>query len=150
MEDFALWFLAFAIIVHTIAEAWLPEYQRVKPNWQAVLFNRNLFLDNLPIFISVLIIPFLGWRFPIISGILPAIGISHPILDHMGLSYQTKALRPGSLTGIFLMLPISLWIYLLHVHHPLFSLPELLISSLIGLGISLGLYWLVLQELKNI
>ncbi|NJM78385.1 MAG: hypothetical protein HC852_24650 [Acaryochloridaceae cyanobacterium RU_4_10] len=50
-QDLSMGVLAIALIVHTIAEAWLPEYERVKPNWRAVVFNRVLFLDNLPIFL---------------------------------------------------------------------------------------------------
>jgi hypothetical protein len=48
LQDLAIWSLAIALIVHTIEEGWLPEYEKVKPNWRSVVFNRSLFLDNLP------------------------------------------------------------------------------------------------------
>jgi hypothetical protein len=54
--DLSIKLLAIALIVHTIAEAYLPEYQKFKPNWRAVVFNRLLFFDNLPIFIFVIIV----------------------------------------------------------------------------------------------
>jgi formate-dependent nitrite reductase membrane component NrfD len=35
-QDISFWLLAAALIIHTIAEAWLPEWEKVKPNWQAI------------------------------------------------------------------------------------------------------------------
>lgn len=32
-QDLSMWLLAIALIIHTIAEVWLPEYERLKPNW---------------------------------------------------------------------------------------------------------------------
>lgn len=147
-QDLAFWLLGISLIVHTIEEAWLPEWQRVRPNWQAAIFNRSLFLDNLTIFIFAIILAAIGWRWPIISGILPAIGLTHPIFDHVGLSWKAGHIRPGSLTGLFLFFPLSIWVYVLAERNVLFQLYELIVSGVIGLAISMWLVWIVVQEQK--
>lgn len=150
IQDVALWLLAFALIIHTIEEGWLPEYQKVKPNWQAVVLNRALFLENLPIFIFAIGLAIVGWQWPLVSGILPAVGLTHPLLDHLGLSWKARNLRPGSWTGLFLLLPLSLWVYSLGNTYNLFKYYEFLISSAIGLAISIWLFWTVVQETKSL
>jgi hypothetical protein len=141
--------LAIALIVHTIAEAYLPEYQKVKPNWQSVAFNRLLFFDNLPIFIFAIAVGSIGWHWPIVGGILPAICLTHPLFDHLGLSWKAKKWRPGSYTGLFLLLPLSILVYGLGFSHHLIQGYELLISGAIGLAISIWLLWMVDQESKD-
>lgn len=140
---------AIALIIHTIAEAYLPEYQKVKPNWRSVVFNRLLFLDNLPIFIFVAIVGLVGWHWPIVGGILPAICFTHPLFDHLGLSLKAKKWRPGSYTGLFLLFPLSILVYGLGFSHRLIQSYELLISGAIGLAISIWLLWMVGQEAKD-
>lgn len=148
VQDLSIWLLAVSLIVHTIAEAWLPEWEKAKPNWQSVVFDRVLFLDNLPIFIFAIGIAFAGWRLPIIGGILPAIGITHPVFDHIGLSLWAKKIRPGSWTGMILFFPLSIWVYWIGYSQHLFSLTDFLISSAIGLSISLWLLWITIEYLK--
>jgi Protein of unknown function with HXXEE motif len=147
-QDISFWLLAAALIIHTIAEAWLPEWEKVKPNWQSVVFNRLLFLDNLPIFIFAIAIAFAGWKLPLVGGILPAIGITHPIFDHVGLSLSSKKIRPGSWTGILLFFPLSIWVYAIGYSQQLLSLTDFLISGAIGLAISGWLLWITIDFLK--
>ena len=148
VRDISIWLLASALIIHTISEAWLPEWEKVKPNWQAVVFNRLLFLDNLPIFIFASAIALAGWKLPILGGILPAIGIAHPIFDHVGLSIWGNKIRPGSWTGILLLFPLSIWVYSIGYSQHSISLTDFLISGAIGLSISLWLLWITIEYLK--
>jgi Protein of unknown function with HXXEE motif len=147
LQDLSLWLLAAALIVHTLAEVWIPEYEKVKPHWRSVVFNRSLFLDNLPVFIFSIVTAIAGWKLPLISGILPAVGLTHPLLDHIGLSLNHQKIRPGSLTGILLLLPLSGWVYSIGYSHHLLSFNQLLISGVIGLSISVWLLWMTLQSL---
>jgi hypothetical protein len=144
--DLSMKLLAIALIIHTIAEAYLPEYQKCKPNWQSVVFNRLLFLDNLPIFIFVIVVGMIGWHQPLVGGILPAICLTHPLLDHLGLSWKAKKWRPGSYTGLFLLLPLSILVYGIGFTYHLMEGYELAISGAIGLAISVWLFWMVEQE----
>ena len=148
-QDFALWLLACALIIHTIDEGWLHEYQEAKSNWRSVIFNRLLFLDNLPIFIFSISLAMIGWRWPILGGILPAVGLTHPLLDHLGLSWRTRCVRPGSWTGLFLLLPLSIWVYVVSNAYGLFKLNEFLISGMMGLAISIALFWIVAKETQK-
>jgi len=145
IQALSFWLLAAALIIHTLEEVWIPKYEKVKPNWQSVVFNRRLFLDNLPIFIFSIVTAIAGWELPIVGGILPAVGLIHPLLDHLGLSLNAKKIRPGSLTGILLLLPLSIWVYSIGYSHQLLSLNELLISGAVGLSISVWLLWMTLQ-----
>jgi hypothetical protein len=145
-QDLSMGVLAIALIVHTIAEAWLPEYERLKSNWRAVVFNRVLFLDNLPIFLFAIGVAIAGWQLPIVGGVLPAIGLTHPLLDHLGLSWKLQKLRPGSWTGLLLLFPLSILVYVLGYTYHLFTLSEFLISGAIGLAISVWLLWMSISE----
>ena len=149
IQDLAIWLLAIALIFHVIEEGWFPEYQKAKPNWRSVMFNRPLFLDNLPIFIFAILMGVIGWRWPIIAGILPAIAFTHPLLDHAGLSWKARKLRPGSWSGLLLLFPLSIWVYAIaHANH-WFKPHEFLISGVIGLAISTGLFWIVVQDTEQ-
>lgn len=149
IQDIAFWLLAFALIIHTIEEGWLPEYEGKQSDWRALAFNRSLFLEYLPIFIFAIVLATIGWHLPLLSGILPAIGLTHPVLDHVGLSWKTQHLRPGSWTGIFLFFSLSVWFYIISNAQNLFKPYELLISGIIGLAISIWLFWMVEQEIQN-
>lgn len=48
------------------------------------------------------------------------------------------------------MVPFSIWTYSLANTHNLFKLYELAISGAVGLGISIGLYWMVVQDMKSL
>ena len=139
IQDIAIWLLAFALIIHTIEEGWLPEYQKSQStghvNWRLLIFNRPLLLDNGPIFIFAITLAAIGWRLPLLAGLLPAIGLTHPLLDHVGLSWKIRQLRPGSWTGLFLLFPLSIWVYGISSAQTLFQSYELLMSVFIGLAI---------------
>jgi uncharacterized membrane protein HdeD (DUF308 family) len=138
--------IAIALIIHTIAEAWLPVYQRVRPDWRSVVLDPILFRDNVPFFILSLAGAVLGGQWPIIGGILPAVGLTHPLLDHLGLSWKNKRLRPGSWTGLLLLWPLSLGTYIAIYRDRSLTVTELLVSVAIGLGVSFVLLWLAMQE----
>jgi hypothetical protein len=138
--------IAIALIIHTIAEAWLPVYQRVRPDCRSVVLDPILFRDNVPFFILSLAGAVLGWQWPIIGGILPAVGLTHPLLDHLGLSWKNKRLRPGSWTGLLLLWPLSLGTYIAIYRDRSLTVTELLVSVAIGLGVSFVLLWLATQE----
>lgn len=150
IQDIALWLLAFALVVHTIEEGWLPEYEKGRSegqvSWRSLVFNRPLLLDNGPIFIFAITLAAIGWRVPLLAGLLPAICLTHPLLDHVGLSWKTRHFRPGSWTGLFLLFPLSVWVYGLSNAQNLFKPYEMLISGFIGLAISIWLFWIVDQE----
>jgi Protein of unknown function with HXXEE motif len=148
-QDLSMWLLAIALIIHTIAEVWLPEYERLKPNWRSVVFNRALFLENLPVFMFSIGVAIAGWQLPIVGGLLPAIGLTHPLLDHLGLSWKMQKLRPGSWTGLLLLFPLSILVYALGYIHRLLTLQELLISGAIGLAISVWLLWMTIPETQT-
>lgn len=149
-QSLAIWLVAFAIIIHTIEEGWLPEYRKATSKSQVVKSTRYFILENLIIFIFVITLAIVGWRWPILSGILPAIGLTHPVLDHVGLSWKGRKLRPGIWTGLLLMIPFSAWAYSLANTHSLFKLYEFVISGAVGFAISIWLYWMVVQEMKSL
>lgn len=152
--DLAILLIALALVIHTIAEAWIPAYQKIRPDWRfscrealpTVVFDPILFRDNVPFFILSLGAAVVGWRWPIVGGILPAVGVTHPLLDHLGLSWKNKKLRPGSWTGLLLLWPLSIGTYVVIYNNRSLTLVELLVSGAIGLGISFVLLWLAVQE----
>ncbi len=148
-QDISMWLVAIALIVHTIAEVWLPEYERRKPNWRSVVFDRLPFLDNLPVFIFAIGIASVSWQVPIVGSILPAIGVTHPLLDHLGLSWKLQKLRPGSWTGLLLLLPLSILVYAVAYIDRLLTFHEFLIGGAIGLAISVWLLWMSIKETQT-
>jgi Protein of unknown function with HXXEE motif len=146
--DISILLLAIALIIHTIAEVWIPAYQKAQPDWRSVVLDRALFLDNLPIFILSIGVALAGWQWPIVGGILPAVGLTHPLLDHLGLSWKTQKLRPGSGTGLLLLFPLSVWSYAIVYSHHILTFPQFLISGAIGLATSGWLLWMTVQESK--
>jgi Protein of unknown function with HXXEE motif len=145
LQNLSISLLAIALILHTIAEVWLPAYEKVKPDWRVVVFDRVLFLENIPVFIFAFVTALAGWQWSVLGMILPALGLTHPLLDHLFLSWKYQQLRPGTLTGLFLLFPLSIWVYYLGYTQQLFSLQAVLISGAIGLAISVWLLWEVIQ-----
>ncbi|AFZ01469.1 HXXEE domain-containing protein [Calothrix sp. PCC 6303] len=141
LQNLSVWLLAFALILHTVAEVWLPAYEKVKPDWRLVLFDTGLFLENIPVFLFAFVTAFAGWQWQILGMILPAVGLTHPLLDHLFLSWKYQQLRPGTLSGLFLLFPLSIWVYYLGYTRQLLSLQAGLISGVIGLAISVRLLW---------
>ena len=144
--DLAILSIAIALTIHIIAEAWIPACRKAWPNWRSAVFDPVLFSDNAPFFILSLGAAVVGWKWPIIGSILPVVGVSHPLLDHLGLSWKNKKLRPGSWTGLLLLFPLSMGTYIVIFNNQVLTLLELLVSGAIGLGISLWLFWMVGQE----
>jgi Protein of unknown function with HXXEE motif len=149
LQNLSIWLLAIALILHTIAEVWLPAYEKVKPDWRLVLFDTGLFLENIPVFIFAFVTALAGWQWQILGMILPAVGLTHSLLDHLFLSWKYQQLRPGSLTGLFLLFPLSIWVYYLGYTRQLFSLQAVLISGAIGLTISVWLLWETIQASQS-
>ena len=147
IQDIALWGLAIALIIHTIDEAWLSEVLGAQADWRSLVLNPAPLLENFPIFVFAIAFPLVGWRLPLWTGILPAVGLTHPLLDHLGLSWKTRSVRPGSWTGLLLLLPLSIWVYGLGYTYGLFQPYEVIISGAIGLGISVWLFWTVDRNL---
>jgi Protein of unknown function with HXXEE motif len=146
--DISILLLAIALIIHTIAEVWIPAYQKVQPDWRSVVLDRALLLDNLPVFIFSIGVALAGCKWPIVGSILPAVGLTHPLMDHLGLSWKTQKLRPGSGTGLLLLLPLSFWSYAIVYNHHILTFYEFLISGAIGLAISVWLLLMTVRESK--
>ncbi|BAZ40267.1 hypothetical protein NIES4101_62280 [Calothrix sp. NIES-4101] len=153
LQNLSIWLLAIALILHTIAEVWLPAYAKVKPDWHLLVFDgqspvydhRALFLENIPVFLFAIVTAFAGWQWQILGMILPAVGLTHPLLDHLFLSWKYRQLRPGTLTGLLLLFPLSIWVYYLGYTRHLLTLSAGLISGAIGLAISVWLLWETIQ-----
>ena len=111
--------------------------------------NYALLTEHIPIFVFAIALAIIAWRLPLISGILPAVCLTHPLIDHIGLSVKYHEFRPGSFSAIFLMLPLSLWLYDIASNQNFFPISALVISGAIGLGISIWLWWEVEKELKS-
>jgi hypothetical protein len=149
LQNLSVWLLAIALILHTIAEVWLPAYEKVKLNCRLVLFDPVLFQENILVFIFAFVTALAGWQWQILGMILPAVGLTHPLLDHLFLSWKYQQLRPGTLTGLFLLFPLSIWVYYLGYTQQLLSLQAVLISGAIGLAISVWLLWEVIQASQS-
>jgi hypothetical protein len=68
---------------------------------------------------------------------------------HLGLSWKYQKLRPGSWTGLLLLLPLSVWVYALGYTQHILALHEFLMSGAIGLAISVWLLWMTVMEFQN-
>ncbi len=121
----------------------------MKPDWHLLLFDTGLFLENIPVFIFAFVTAFAGWQWQILVMILPAVGLTHPLLDHLFLSWKARQFRPGTLTGLFLLFPLSIWVYYLGYTRQLLTLPAVLISGAIGLAISVWLLWETIQASQS-
>ena len=139
-----LWLLALAIVIHTLTEAAAPKL--TAGHGVMAMFDRAIWLDNLPIFIALIIGVLLGSRWTILAGVIPAVAVTHPFLDHATLSYTNRHLRPGTGTALLLMFPLGLGFYGLASYYHWLGAIDIMVGSAIGLGISLLLLWLTIQS----
>jgi hypothetical protein len=139
-----LWLLALAIVIHTLAEAAAPKLTAGRG--VMAMFDRAIWLDNLPIFIALIVGVLLGSRWTILAGVIPAVAVTHPFLDHAILSYTNRHLRSGTGTALFLMLPLGLGFYSLAYNYRWLGSIDIMVGGAIGLGISLLLLWLTLRS----
>jgi hypothetical protein len=138
-----LWLLVLAIVIHSLAEASTPA--RLSGQGLIAVFDRSIWLDNLPIFIALAIGAMLGSKWSIWAGIIPTVAITHPILDHAALSFTHRQLRPGTATALLLMLPLGALFFGLAFKSNWLQSIDLLVGGGIGLAISLLLLWLVFK-----
>jgi membrane-bound metal-dependent hydrolase YbcI (DUF457 family) len=60
-----------------------------------------------------------------------------------------QKLRPGSWTGLLLLLPLSILVYALGYMARLLTFHEFLIGGAIGLAISIWLLWMTIKETQT-
>ncbi|BAZ13395.1 hypothetical protein NIES4071_52340 [Calothrix sp. NIES-4071] len=108
--DISILVLAIAIIVHTVDEAWFGACQKAPSDWRKVIFDRALFLDNLPIFIFVIGAALVGWQWAIVGGILPAIGVTHTLLDPNSIELENPKTSTRQLDGTITVIAPQSWI----------------------------------------
>ena len=101
--------LAASIVVHTIEEALsFPAYQNAI-GMEPKLTAAEVLLDSLPIFLLLIVTPYLQDR--LWSGVqatLASVCVFHPLSDHIYFSYKLQVLRPGSTTAIAGLLPLGI------------------------------------------
>jgi hypothetical protein len=139
-----LWLLVLAIAIHTLDEASAP--QRSAGKGFLALFDPAIWQENLVIFLALILAAALGSYWLLLASILPAVAVTHPFLDHVALSITQRQIRPGTLTALFLMLPMGIVFYGLVYQYRWLGPIDLAASGAIGLGVSLLLLWLTLKE----
>jgi hypothetical protein len=142
----SLWLSAIFLIIHTLNEMWVSEYRKSPRNWLDIVGDRRLYIENWIVFLFAIGTATIGKNFLLLSLILPGTNVVHPLLDHVLLSAKQRDLRPGSLTGIFLLLPWGIWTYYTANRSGLLTTTNLVASLGMGMVISVALIFLEWQE----
>jgi lysylphosphatidylglycerol synthetase-like protein (DUF2156 family) len=142
----SLWLSAIFLIFHTLNEMWVREYRKSPRNWLDIVGDRRLYVENWIVFLFAIGTATIGQNFLLLSLILPGTNVVHPILDHILLSAKQHDLRPGSLTGIFLILPCGIWTYYTANAEGFLTTTNLTVSLVMGTIISVALIFLEWQE----
>ena len=147
MDNLPFWLLTVAYAGHILEEyvldwrGWAQETSKLKLEWT------EFFVANFAVIVLGIAASVVGFDCPVFAYMFVGLAVINAVFAHIGGSIITRKLSPGSITSIFLFLPICAWAYLIAAEKGLLALPFLLIT--LGGGLLMMLFPVFLQIIKQ-
>jgi hypothetical protein len=114
-NSWVLWVGVIAAGLHVIeeyAEGWLNwANQEIGPRLGVTITPGDFFITNAALIFFALAGAAIGWWAPAVSLAVPALFIINAVFFHMVPSLTGERLTPGTLSAVFIYLPVAAWMY---------------------------------------
>jgi hypothetical protein len=114
-NSWVLWVAIVAIGLHVMeeyAEGWLAwANQQVGPKFGITFTPTDFFFTAFLLIFYALAGAAIGWWAPAVSLAIPALFIVNTVFLHMLPSLRGDRLTPGTLSAVFIYLPVAAWIF---------------------------------------
>ena len=114
-HSWVLWVGVIAAALHVMEEhaegwtAWANE--TLGPRFGVTFTETNFFLTNTALIFIALAGAAIGWWAPALSLAVPALFVINAVFFHMVPSARDERLTPGTLSAVFIYLPVAAWMF---------------------------------------
>lgn len=114
-HSWVLWVGVIAAALHVMEEhaegwtAWANE--TLGPRFGVTFTETNFFLTNTALIFIALAGAAIGWWAPAVSLAVPALFVINAVFFHMVPSARDERLTPGTLSAVFIYLPVAAWMF---------------------------------------
>ena len=114
-HSWVLWVGVIAVVFHVMEEyafgwvAWANE--KVGPRFDVTFTETDFLLGGVGMIFIALAGAAIGWWAPAVSLAVPAVFVLNAIFFHMIPSARDERLSPGTLSAVFIYLPVAAWMF---------------------------------------
>jgi len=131
-----LWVGVFVAGMHVLeehAEGWVNwANQELGPRFGVTFTDTDFFLTNAMLMFLAIAAAAIGWAAPAVSLSVSALFIINAIFFHMIPSSRAGRLTPGTLSAVFLYLPVAAWTYWAAADDGVLTFWKILLSLVLG------------------
>lgn len=135
-HSWVLWVGIIAIGLHVMeeyAEGWLVwANQQVGPRFGISFTQADFFFTAFLLIFYALAAAAIGWWAPAVSLAVPALFVVNAVFLHMVPSARSDRLTPGTLSAVFVYLPVAAWMFWAAAEDDVLSFSTLVLAFLLG------------------
>jgi hypothetical protein len=135
-NSWVLWIAIVAIGLHVMeeyAEGWLAwANQQVGPRFGVTFTQADFFFTAFLLIFYALAAAAIGWWAPAVSLAIPALFIVNTVFLHMLPSLRGDRLTPGTLSAVFIYLPVAAWIFWAAAEDGVLNLGTVVLAFILG------------------
>lgn len=147
MDNLPFWILTVAYAAHILEEyalnwkKWAQEVSNLQLEWT------EFFVANFAVIILGISCSVVGFSCPFFSYLFVGLAFMNGLFAHIGTTIIKRKFSPGTITSVFLFLPICIWTYYIAREKGLLTISFALIS--LSGGLLIMSFPVVLQLIKN-
>ncbi|MEX0621241.1 MAG: HXXEE domain-containing protein [Solirubrobacterales bacterium] len=135
-HSWVLWIGIVAIGLHVMeeyAEGWLVwANEQVGPRFGITFTQADFFFTAFLLIFYALAGAAIGWWAPAVSLAIPALFIVNAVFLHMLPSLRSDRLTPGTLTAVFIYLPVAAWMFWAAAEDGVLNLGTVVLAFILG------------------
>lgn len=135
-HSWVLWVGIIAIGLHVMeeyAEGWLVwANEQVGPRFGITFTQTDFFFTAFLLIFYALAAAAIGWWAPAVSLAIPALFVVNAVFLHMLPSLQSDRLTPGTLSAVFIYLPVAAWMFWAAAEDDVLSFGTVVLAFILG------------------
>ena len=135
-HSWVLWVGVIAAGLHVLeeyAEGWVYwANEELGPRFGIHVTEAEFFITNALLVFSALAAAAIGWWAPAVSLAVPALFIINAVFFHMLPTARGGKLTPGTLSAVFIYLPVAAWMYAAAADDDVLSFGTVVLSFILG------------------
>jgi hypothetical protein len=138
-NSWVLWLGIIAVVLHVIeeyAEGWVHwANHEVGPRFGVTFTDSGFFLTNAALVFFALAGAAIGWWAPAVSLAVPALFVVNAVFFHMVPSARGDKLTPGTLSAVFVYLPVAAWMFWAAAEDGVLDFGTVLLAFVLGTAV---------------